>query len=743
MNRSRRLAFGWLALGTVGFIAAPWYALQDTVLGAGWLRDYLSRDNAPAIVQAIRHGRAWLLPLGALLAAAFVTVAPQWQRATRANAMIAIGALGFVYLLAQGFAIGPRGFAYPWLAAALGPLQGGQYGMGLGAALTASAFAMLFAIGIAERGAFRGDAFVACSVVAVTVLVATFTFFPVATILAQAIQNGEGTYSLTAFADRLFTQKIWGIGCIAGVTRCGVAWNTLILALLCAIISTMLGLAFALIVTRTRFPYKKSLRALSVLPIITPPFVIGLGLILLFGRSGLVNQFLEWAFHIEPTRWIYGLQGVLVAQVFAFTPIAFLVLIGVVEGVAPSMEEAAQTLRAGRWRTFLDISLPLMRPGLANAFLITFIESIADFGNPIVLGGNFGVLSTEVFFSVVGAQLDQGRAATLGIVLLLFALAAFLLQRRVLGRRVYTAMSGKGDAGLPTPLPAGARRLCYAIALPWILLTVAIYAMAFAGGFVETWGRDYTPTLRHYVKAFGIEWGPHGMLWAGAAWSSFWTTVKLSAIGAPLTAALGLLAAYLLTRQQFVGQSAFEFGTMLSFAIPGTVIGVSYILAFNVPPIEITGTALILVVCNVFRNMPVGVRAGMASLAQIDKSLDEASATLGARGFTVIRTILLPLLKPAVVAALVYSFVRAMTTVSAVIFLVSAQYEWATTYIINRVVNGDYGIAIAYSSALIVLMLVAIWLIQMLVGERRLGRRTAIVAPAPAPAVAQLGTTAA
>jgi iron(III) transport system permease protein len=107
---------------------------------------------------------------------------------------------------------------------------------------------------------------------------------------------------------------------------------------------------------------------------------------------------------------------------------------------------------------------------------------------------------------------------------------------------------------------------------------------------------------------------------------------------------------------------------LLSFAIPGTVIGVAYILAFNVPPIEITGTALILIVCNVFRNMPVGVRAGMAAMSQIDKSLDEASTTLGARGFTTLRTILLPLLKPAVIAALVYSFVRAVTTLSAVIF---------------------------------------------------------------------------
>jgi iron(III) transport system permease protein len=346
-----------------------------------------------------------------------------------------------------------------------------------------------------------------------------------------------------------------------------------------------------------------------VLPIITPPFVIGLGLILMFGRAGIVNQWLEWGFGIEPSRWIYGLPGLVLAQIFSFTPIAFLVLIGVVEGVSPSIEEAAQTLRANRWRTFVDVSLPLMRPGLANAFLISFIESIADFGNPIVLGGNFGVLATEVFFSVVGAQLDQGRAATLGILLLLFALAAFFAQRRVLGRKVYTALAGKGDAGLPTPLPTGVRRACYAVALPWAALTVAIYAMAMLGGFVEQWGRNYTPTLKHYAKAFSIEWVNHGILWSGTAWSSFWTTVELSAIAAPITAVLGILTAYILTRHRFAGRAAFEFGTMLSFAIPGTVIGVSYILAFNVPPIEITGTALVLIVCNVFRNMPVGVRA--------------------------------------------------------------------------------------------------------------------------------------
>jgi iron(III) transport system permease protein len=180
----------------------------------------------------------------------------------------------------------------------------------------------------------------------------------------------------------------------------------------------------------------------------------------------------------------------------------------------------------------------------------------------------------------------------------------------------------------------------------------------------------------------------------------------------------------LLTRQNFRGKNAFEFGTMLSFAIPGTVIGVSYILAFNVPPLELTGTGVILVLSFIFRNMPVGVRAGIASMSQLDKSLDESSLTLGANSWQTFRKVILPLLKPAILAALVYSFVRAMTAISAVIFLVSAKYNMATAYIIGRVENNDYGLAIAYSTTLIFVMLSAVGLLQILVGRTNIGRRT-------------------
>jgi len=276
---------------------------------------------------------------------------------------------------------------------------------------------------------------------------------------------------------------------------------------------------------------------------------------------------------------------------------------------------------------------------------------------------------------------------------------------------------------VPMALPDGLRRAVLAITLPWLAFTVVVYVFAFVGGFVQTWGRDYTPTLRHLKTAFDLQWGEFGLVWAGTAWNSFFTTVKLAGISAPICAGLGLLIAWLLARTNFRGQGLFEFGALLAFAIPGTVLGVSYILAFNVPPFELTGTGLIIVLCFVFRNLPVGVRAGTAAFKQIDKSLDEASSLLRASTATTLRRVVLPLLKPALVAALVYSFVRAMTTVSAVIFLVTAENELATTYIIGRVGNGDYGVALAYCTVLMVLMSLAIALIQWLVGERKLGRR--------------------
>lgn len=714
-----------MAVGLIGFCLLPWYGLRDNFFTFSWLFDSwpLADQVAPAFFLVLQGEKLWLAPMGILLVAPFLLWRHEKSAPLFGWLLISVGAFGFVYFLLQGFGIGLRGVQWQWLTALVGEPDIRQFGMGWGAVLVGAAFLFLFTIGLAARGAMGGDEFVVGSIGFVVVVVALFIFMPILQMFSSALITQDGEYSFAVFIQKLFSYRLWGLGCLSGGPRCGVAWNSLFLAVLVGVATTALGLVFALMVTRTAFRYGALLRALTVLPIITPPFVIGLAIILLFGLSGVITQFFAAIFDVQPTRWIYGLPGLLMAQVLAFTPIAFLVMIGVVEGVSPSMEEAAQTLRANRWQTFVTVSLPLMRPGLANAFLLGFIESMADFGNPLVLGGNFDVLSTEIFFAIVGAQYDQAQAAILAIVLLFFTLGAFYAQRFWLGRKSYTTVSGKGDAGVHPQLPATFRKVVYAVAGFWTLFTLLIYVTIFYGSFVKLWGVDFSLTFDHYVKSFAIGWNEFGIHWRGAAWSSFWTTMEIALISAPLTAAIGLLTAYLLVRQNFAGKNAFEFGTMLSFAIPGTVIGVSYVIAFNVPPIELTGTGIILVLSFIFRNMPVGVRAGVASMSQIDRSLDESSLTLGANSWQTFRKVVLPLLRPAILAALVYSFVRAMTAISAVIFLVSAQYDMSTSYIVGRVENNEYGIAIAYSAVLIGVMLAVIGLMQLLVGSRNIGRR--------------------
>jgi len=713
----------WIAIGLVGFFAVPWYGVED-FFKFEWLIDGypFDADYAPAAFLLGQAEKLWLAPLILPLLAPFAVLLKRKSDPLYARVLIVAGAIGLGWIILQGFSIGIRGWNFGWLQVFFGDLNDRQYGMGYGGMLVAVAFLFLFTQGIAARGAINGDVFVVSSISGIVVIVTIFVFFPIAKMLTAAFITDGGGYSLSVFASKFFDDRLWGLGCLSG-GRCGVAWNSLFLAVLVGLITTTLGLIFALVVTRSGFRYKRALRALTVLPIITPPFVIGLALILLFGLSGAVTTFFSDAFGIQPTRWLYGLPGVLIAQILAFTPIAFLVLIGVVEGVSPSMEEAAQTLRASKWQVFKTVSLPLMRPGLANAFLLGFIESMADFGNPLVLGGNFDVLSTEIFFAIVGAQYDQGKAAVLAMVLLCFTLGAFYAQRFWLGKKSYTTVSGKGDSGMHPHMPRALSIPVLALAMIWAAFTMVVYAMIFYGSVVELWGVNNSLTFKHYITAFSFRFEESGIRWSGAAWDSFWTTLKIAGIAAPLTAIVGLITAYLLTRQTFAGKNAFEFGTMLSFAIPGTVIGVSYILAFNVPPIEITGTGIILVVSFIFRNMPVGVRAGIASMSQLDKSLDESSLTLGANSWQTFRRIILPLLRPAILAALVYSFVRAMTAISAVIFLVSAEYDMATSYIIGRVENNDYGLAIAYSTTLIFVMLAVVGAMQLVVGKTEIGRR--------------------
>ncbi|WP_370230136.1 ABC transporter permease [Cognatishimia sp.] len=713
----------WLAIGLASFILLPWHMTEDGLLEASWISDGVASTGLFASLS----GQWWLAPAGLALMGALILHFTIPEPVKRARLMLATAIAGLALIALQGLIIvraGPRVFE-SLLTSEIA--MAGQPGMGAGAGICALALLFVATISISQSGKGQGDSFVVSTIGLIVALVAIFVFFPVIHILVRAFEV-DGGYSLTEFFPRFFSSDIWGLGCLIGGRSCGVGINSLFLGVMTGAGTTLLGLSFALIFTRTDFRAKRLLRVLTVLPIITPPFVIGLALILLFGRAGTVTEFFADLLGWEQTRWLYGFWGIYFAQMLSFTPIAFLVLIGVVQGVSPSMEEASQTLDADRWQTFRFVSLPLMRPGLANAFLLGFIESLADFGNPLVLGGGYSVLSTEIYFAIVGAVADPAKAAILAIALLSLTLTAFMAQRIWLGKKSYATITGKADSGQNARLNPVLRVVCYATAIPWAALTVVVYSMIVFGSFVKLWGYNHSFTFDHYIRAFGIDF-TNGRF-SGVAWDSYFTTLTISSVAAPLTALVGLSTAYLLVRQKFVGKDAFEFSTMLSFAIPGTVIGVSYIMAFNFPPIELTGTSIILIIVFVFRNMPVGVRGGIAAMSQLDKSLDEASITLGANSFTTVRRVILPLMGPAILAALTYSFVRAITSVSAVIFLVSAKHNMATSFIVGRVENGEFGIAIAYSAVLIITMLAAILILQLLVGTRRLRRSDRIQKPA-------------
>ncbi len=557
----------------------------------------------------------------------------------------------------------------------------------------------------ADLKLMQGDKFIIASLLSIILLIFFFIVYPtVAIFLSMFFDKGE---FVPEQAVRIIQQPY--------ILR--VIGNSLAVSSTVGIISTIFGLAFALYTTRIAKRTAFIGKIFSILPIVTPPFVVGLGLTLMLGRSGYVTSFLVEYLGFS-SNWLYGFTGIVIAHTLALTPMSFMILEGALKSIHPSVEEAAYTLRSNRYQAFSYIIFPLLKPALANSFLVVVIQSLADFSTPLVLGGSFDVIATQIYFYIAGSQLDYASASTLGTILLVFSLAIFVIQYLWIGNRSYVTVSGKSYRGEVQDLPGGLKTLIVFMLAFWVVFNVVLYGSIFYGSFTVNWGVDYTLTLKNYQLLFGQGF-------SDGAWPSLIQTVIFAASAAPITALFGLLIAYITVRREFKGKKTLEFLTLLCFAVPGTVAGVSYIIAFNSSPIYLTGTAVIIVLSMVMRNMPVGMRAAIAGLGQLDKSLDEASLSLKGSSFKTIWYIVFPLLKPALLSALVTSFVRAMTTVSAIIFLVTADTRVATSYILNRVEDGEYGIAIAYGSILIVVMMAIILFFDWIVGDTRIARSKA------------------
>ncbi|MEO7760328.1 MAG: iron ABC transporter permease [Casimicrobiaceae bacterium] len=538
-----------------------------------------------------------------------------------------------------------------------------------------------------ERGrGFFADPALAVTVLVLWLLLLLFVLFPLGMLFAR-IGQGDGGFSFKSVGAIIFDPH-----------QLRALWNSLLLATLVGVAGTLLGFLFAFTVSRARLPpvAVAILDAAILLPLVSPPFTTAIAMIFSFGARGLITYDLLGIKGFG----IYGLSSTLFSETLTFFPIAYLTLKPMLVAIDSNVESMAASLGSSRLHVFRTVTLPLATPGIANAFLLMFAASLADFATPLILAGNaFPVLPTQAFLQITGL-FDLRGGAILSIVLLVPALAVFLLQRYWVGRRFYVTITGKGAGQVPfDSISPGARwpliGCCCAVAV----VVVYLYALLLYASVVTALGANHTFTLMHYRVIFSD--GRKAII----------DTLIIAGIAMPLGGLYGVLLGYIVARKRFPGRTSMELVSMINYALPGTIVGIAYLIAFNDPPIMLAGGALIIIACYVFRYGPTGIRATVALLQQIDPSLEEASQSLGASTMTTFRRVTLPLIVPAFFAGLGVVFIRSMTAISATIFLVSIGWTLITVRILENMTELSLGPAAAFSVLVVVIVFIVIALI--------------------------------
>ena len=515
-----------------------------------------------------------------------------------------------------------------------------------------------------------------------------FNVLPLIKILIQSFTDAGGTYSFGGYI-RAFQFK----------QNRDALVHTLVSSFSAAAIATVIGFIFAYCACYIKMRAKRFFNVIAILPIISPPFSVALSIILLFGNKGLITHTILGL----ASNNIYGFGGLLFAQVFSFFPMAYLQLNGVLSTIDPSIEEAARDMGASRLQTFLKVTIPLSLPGIVNSFLLMFIKCAADFGNPMTIAGGYNTLATQIYYQAVGGY-ELQRCTALAMLLLVLTMIVYLISKLFVEKRTFVTITGKAtrertmieEKHITIPLTV----ICCIFAV----IVGVIYVMIPVVSFVKLWGINYSLTFANYIGAWKI--GKQALM----------DTVKLAVVTTPITGVIAMLMAFLIVRKKNPLNKPMEAVGMFGMIVPGTILGYAYVLLFNSAPLYLTGTFLILVASCCSRYLPVGLQSGITSLRQIDPSIEEAASDLGANSLQVFTKITLPLIKSSFFGGLVYTFVRTMTAMSALVFLVSARHKLLTISILDQVDRGRYGTASAMSTMLIVVVYIAILIIYRLLG---------------------------
>ena len=534
-----------------------------------------------------------------------------------------------------------------------------------------------------DRKKLMGDPIMVTTIVVLIAFLTLFILYPLAILLVDSFVTESGP-TLDVFARVLAMPSF-----TTAIT------NTLAVGFLVSVVSALVGLLFAYVEVyvklKTRF-MSGLFQVVSMLPVVSPPFVLSLSIIMLFGKSGIITRYLLGIYDNS----VYGFWGIFVVQTLTFFPVCYMMLKGLLKNIDPSLEEAARDMGASRWKVFTSVTMPLILPGLGNAFLVTFIESIADFANPMIIGGSYDTLATTIYLQISGAYDKQGAAA-MAVVLLCITLLMFVVQKYVLEAKSTATLSGKAsrqrmlitDRSVRLPLTVACSLLA--------VFVIVMYLCVPFGALFKTWGYDFSLTTKWFQQVFAKY---HGF-------QAFRDSFVLSLVAAPITAILSMIISYLVVKRDFRSKGFIEAVSMLAMAVPGTVLGVGYIRGFSGGIFHtgilqgIYGSAAVLIIVFIVRSLPTGTRSGISALRQIDKSIEESAYDMGADSFTVFRTVTLPLIKDSFFSGLVTAFVRSITAISAIILLVTPQFLLITVQINEFAEKGNYGIACAFATILI------------------------------------------
>ena len=534
-----------------------------------------------------------------------------------------------------------------------------------------------------DRKKLMGDPILVTTIVVLITFLTLFILYPLAILLVDSFV-GDGGFSFRVF------RRIFAIPSFTTAIT-----NTLKVGFLVGILSTLVGLLFAYVEVYVRMnKFTGGLfKVVSMLPVVSPPFVLSLSMIMLFGKAGIITRFLLKIYDNS----VYGFWGIAVVQTLTFFPVCYMMLKGLLKNIDPSLEEAARDMGASRWKVFTSVTLPLLLPGLGNAFLVTFIESIADFANPMLIGGSYDTLATTIYLQITGAY-DKAGAAAMAVVLLCITLCMFAVQKYYLERKTAATLTGKasrgrmliGDPSVKIPLTV----LCSLVAI----FVIMMYLCVPIGACFPTWGFKFFPLTGKWFQLVFSRY--HGL-------QAFRDSFLLSLISAPITALLSMIISYLVVKKKFKGKGFIEAVSMLAMAVPGTVLGVGYIRGFSGGLFHtgllqgLYGTGAILIIVFVVRSLPTGTRSGISALRQIDKSIEESAYDMGADSFRVFMTVTLPLIKDSFLSGLVTAFVRSITAISAIILLVTPQFLLITVQINEFAEKGSYSLACAFATILI------------------------------------------